>query len=667
MAKKRGDPRQVPMDFMVPPTDWVAPTRLPDMSGEDLVALDIETKDMGLTHKRGPGWVYRMGHIIGISYASENHSGYIPLRHPDTECMDPDTVYRWIDGIHRRSRCVYHRAMYDLGWLTTEYPEMTMPERLEDTMILEFSLDENQLTYNLDDTCRRRGIQGKDEHLLRAAAEAHGCDPKSDMWLMPAKYVGPYAEQDAVATRNLFRMLQPMLAGQDCEEAYRLETDLIPMILHMRRRGIRVDDQRAPQVRSRLLQERNMYLSQLSDRLQIGRPIEMGDVNSPQFLEKIFRSENLHVPRTAKGNASFKTDEIEKLDHWLPGMITGARKMNDAGEKFVGNYIMGFTHLGRIHAEIHPTKNDDGGTRTTRMAYSDPPLQQMPARNAKIKKMIRGLFLPEEGQVWGALDYSQQEYRLIVHFAALCKIVGVGEAVRMYRENPKTDFHTLAAELTKLPRRRAKDVNFAKAFGAGVSKFALMTGMTQEEAAQVMEQYDNLLPFVKGLSQFVSNRAQTRGYIRLIDGARSRYERWEPSWQDGEYLAPCSLEEAQRRVRTKGNPWFGKRLKRAMVHKAMNSLIQGSAARQTKMVMRECWRAGIPPLLQMHDELDWSFESESQAMMAKEIMIETVKLEVPVVVDAEFGVNWGDAAENKDTGYGATWAEAVNRDMSAVW
>lgn len=670
MARTVRDHRQVPMDFMVPPTNWVAPTRLPDLSGSDIVALDIETRDDGLKHKRGPGWVYGMGWVSGISYAADTgESGYIPLRHPDTECMDRDSVYSWLDRIHRTKRCVYHRAIYDLGWLTSEQPDLAWPENLEDTMVLEFSLDENQLTYNLDDVCRRRGVQGKDESLLRQAAEAHGCDPKSDLWRLPARYVGPYATQDAVATLQVFRKLWPMLGAQDCTDAYRLETDLIPLIVHMRRKGIGIDEDRAPQVRSRLLQERNMHLSILSEKLQIGRPVEMGDVNSPQFLEKIFRSESLPVPRTAKGNPSFKTDEIEKIDHWLPELVTGARKMNDAGEKFVGNYIMGFTHLGRIHAEIHPTKSDDGGTRTTRMAYSDPPLQQMPSRNDKIKKMIRGLFLPERGKVWGALDYSQQEYRLIVHFAKLCRIVGVDEAVRMYIENPNTDFHQLASELTKLPRRRAKDVNFAKAFGAGVPKFALMTGMSLEEATAVMSQYDDLLPFVKGLAQFVSNRAQAKGYIRLIDGARSRYERWEPNWQDGEYLAPCSMEEAQARVRDKNSPWHGKRLKRAMVHKAMNSLIQGSAARQTKLVMRELWREGIPPLLQMHDELDFEFGPDERGVMlrAQQIMVETVRLEVPVVVDAEFGINWGHASAEKEKMADGTERIVYDASWESAW
>lgn len=678
MAKKPRDHRQVPMDFMLPTTNWQAPTSLPDLSGYDMVAVDTENRDDGLKHSRGPGWVYNAGWVAGVAVATADFSKYIPIRHPDTPCFSEDEVLRWLSNLHRSgTRVVYHRAVYDLGWLTSAGDRsLPMPERLEDTMIMEFSLDENQLTYNLDDTCRRHGIKGKDETTLRAAAEALGCDPKADLWRMPARYVGPYAEQDARATLELARLLLPRISAQYLDDAYRLEMDLVPMIIAMRRRGIDIDEVRAPQVRSRLLQERNMYLSQLSERIQIGRPIEMGDVNSPLFLEKIFRSENLPIPRTAKGNSSFKTDVIEKLNHWLPELITGARKMNDAGEKFVGNYIMGFTHLGKIHAEIHQTKSDDGGTRTTRMAYSDPPLQQMPGRNEKIKKMIRGLFLPRKGRLWGALDYSQQEFRLIVHFAFLCHIYGVEKAVQMYRENPKTDFHDLAAELTRLPRRQAKDVNFAKAFGAGGPKFALMTGMDLQEALAVMKQYDEELPFVKGLAEFCTNRASAKGYLRLLDGARTRYERWEPRWldRDAEYFAPCDLQEAQRRVHDKDHPWHGARLKRAMVHKAMNSLIQGSAARQTKLCMRECWREGILPMLQMHDELDFDFDDPAEALRAQEIMRDTVRLEVPVMVDAEFGINWGRATkeEVKDTNgnktviYDASWDSAMKEMRDAA-
>lgn len=651
-------PTQLPMGFMLPDTDWEVPSRVPSLHRHETVAIDIETRDDGLANEIGPGWVYRTGHISGVALAAGDERYYLPVRHPETSNLPEDEVIRQLALIFKNCRCVFHKAIYDLGWLT-EMWGLPFPDRVEDTLIMEFTLEEYHKVYGLDAVCRRRGVPGKDEAALVEAARAHGLDPKKEMWKLPARFVGKYAEQDAGATLSLDRMLMPKIDAQGCMEAYRLETDIIPMIIKMRKRGIKIDVDKIPDARRQLREKRDENLAQLTQKLQIGRDVTIADVSSPKFLEAIFREENIPVTKTEKGNPSFKTENIEKIDHWLPGLVVQSRKMHDAGEKFIGNYIEGFLHRGRIHSEVHSTKSDDGGARTTRLAYSTPPLQQMPSRVDWIKKIIRGLFLPDTGRIWGALDYSQQEYRLIVHFAFVCHILGADKAVQMYRENPDTDFHDLASELTRLPRRKAKDVNFAKAFGAGVEKFAIMTGMTLEEAKETMFTYDDLLPFVKGLADFCSRRAQSKGFIKLLDGARSRYEQWEPRWQKkGTYHAPCSREEALARAADPDHDWYGERLKRAKTHKAMNSLIQGSAARQTKLCMRECYREGILPLLQMHDELDFDFDCQDDAIRAEEIMRDTVKLEVPVLVDAEFGVNWGAAAANKDTGYGASWDEA---------
>ena len=652
MARRNRDPRQRPMDFMLPESDWQHCPVLPDLRGRGRIAVDLETRDDGLRRKMGSGWVYGAGHIAGVAVAVEGQTFYANVRHPDGPVHDEDAVRRWVrDHMHSGDVPVMHNSPYDLGWLLSVW-DIPLPEVVDDTQIMAYLLDENRLSYSLDEVCRAHGVDGKDEDLLREAADALGCDPKADMWRMPEKFVAPYAVQDARATLEVASAMRAKLQGQRLEDAYRLECDLIPMIVEMRRRGVRIDMDRAPQIRDQLRDRRDQYLGKISDRLSIGRSVEMSDIQSPAFLKRVFDDESIPYSTTEKGNPSFKTDEIEKIDHWLPELICGARKAQDAGEKFIGKYIMEFAHMGRIHSEARSTK-----TRTTRFAYSDPPLQQMPSRNPEIAGMIRGLFLPEEGQVWGALDYSQQEFRLMVHFASLCGMAGVDDAVHKYRTDPRTDFHDLAAELTKLPRRKAKDVNFAKAFGAGRAKFALMTGMALEEAAQVMTQYDEELPFISRLSEFCQNRANKNGYVKLLDGARCHFDRWEVGWVEREKFADgqrrglpmhaCGIEEARQRVNDPEHPWYGGRLRRHGTHKAMNSVFQGSAARQTKLCMRECWREGIVPMLQLHDELGFTFSEKKTALRAQEIMVETVSLEVPVVVDAEFGTNWGDSMNKR--------------------
>lgn len=681
---------QLPMEFMLPHTEWAVPTTLPDMTDDGNLAIDIETRDDGLANDRGPGWVHRQGFITGVTISSLHRSVYAPIRHPDTECLDPDAVKRWVKHHllrpRSRGRKYFHNETYDLGWIWSEMG-IDPVEDGDDTLGMAFMLDENRLRYNLDSVCEDYGVPGKDEWQLRAAAEAFGLNPKKEMWKLPARFVGPYAQQDGTATVMLGDKLVPLLEKDGLMDAYQLEADIIPLTMHMRKRGVRVNTSRAEQTMDSFLAKSREALDELGDKFLVHgstRRWSVDDVRSPKFMAQVFTEHNVPYPQTEKGNDSFSNEWMSKREHDLPRLCARALQFHDAGHKFVGEYILGFTHMGRIHSEIHQFKGEDrGGTVTTRFSYSNPPLQQMPSRDEEIGPLIRRCFEPEEGEIWAAVDYSQQEFRLMVHFAKVCRMEGSDKPVQMYLENPNIDFHDMVAEITRLPRRRAKDVNFAKAFGAGPPKFALMTGMSLEEAKAAMAEYDSLLPFVSRLAEFCQGRADLRGYIRMIDGARGRFDRWEPRWTDrkklrdwidrckfeGRPIPPleaCSLEEAQRRVADPDHPWTG-RVRRYRTDKAMNKLIQGSAARQMKMAMRECWRERIIPSLQMHDELDLSVADPSVAERVGHLMQHVVKLVIPVKVDVEYGVNWGRAAKDKAIGHVPTWEAAVADRDSGEW
>jgi DNA polymerase I-like protein with 3'-5' exonuclease and polymerase domains len=359
--------------------------------------------------------------------------------------------------------------------------------------------------------------------------------------------------------------------------------------------------------------------------------------------------------------------EEGRQGHWLPLLVARAKQCHDTADKFLNGFLLQFCHRGRIHASINQFLSEDGGTRTHRFSYSDPPLQQMPSRGealikswtltGELVKLVRTCFLPEAGEKWCSPDYSQQEYRLMVHYAALKKLTKADWAVDKYLTDPNTDFHNMVVEMTGLIRQRAKDCNFAKSYGAGLAKFALMTGMARDEAERVMKQYDTEMPFISELNQLCDRLAKQRGYIVMLDGARMHFNTWEcAKWIEfeekreanykGMKTNDCSLEEARERASTKGHPWFGKPLKRANTRKAMNGLIQGGAARMTKMAMRELWRAGYLPLLQIHDELPNSVGSDKDGQRIGEIMRSVgsmFKARVPFKVDVEYGPNWGEA------------------------
>ena len=653
-------------------TDWISPTELPDLRGVRLIALDTEIKDERLTADMGSGWPFSAGYICGVCIAyragNEIRSHYFPLRHPDTANFDPVQLYQWLrDLVASGVRVVTQNGVFDWGWLRTE-AGISMPpgERIEELGALATIIDENRFTYGLDALCAWRGLPGKDESLLREAAIALGMKKKGEkpqayIWQMPAAIVGPYAEQDAASTLAVFESLDPILDREGTRNAYRLECELLPMVLEMRRRGIRVDVDAAERARSSLLTKRDAVLAELSEKL--GANVSMDEIAGKKWLAETFDRHNIKYPRTEKGNPSFKagnTGWMTRHPHWLPQLIIKANRYDNAGENFVGKYILDHVVRGRIHAEIHPHRSDDGGTRSLRFSYSDPPLQLMPKHDQELTSLIRGVFLPEEGEVWASLDQSQQEFRMVAHYAAHHKLSGAQQIVERYRISPDTDFHQFVADLANLERQPAKNANFAKIFGAGVRKFAEMINKPEGEARGIIDKYDHALPFIHRLGRLAERMAQRDGYLTLYGGARRHFDEWFMRglpWGKGA-LAPCSRAEAEQRIADPNHPWYRRHaLQRTDTHKALNALIQGSAARHTKLWMRACWREGFVPLLQMHDALECSMSSPEQAARVAQLGADVVNLEVPMLVDVKFGRTWSDAKH--------TWAELRPDELKA--
>lgn len=656
-----------------PETDWVAPSELPDLRDRDIIAIDTENKDEGLANGRGPGWALGpWGYICGVSYAAKGASGYIPINHPETEeCFPKENVMRWLDDHFRSSaRIVMHNGPYDIGWLGAPGYDLSPPENLEDTLAACVMVDENERSYSLENCCARAGIPGKDERLLGDAVEAYGGSrkkTKANLWRLPARFVGGYAEQDAVATLGLWHQTEPALIAQDLMDAYRTEMGLIPMVVAMRRRGIRVNASTMQQSARDFREVQARALKQIGEILELRRPVTIDELRTNKKMDQWFAAHHINVPRTAGGKmGSFSKDWMERHTHPLPRAVTLAFKMEDAATKFVENFILGFSHRGRIHSEVHQFKSDEGGTRSQRFSYSEPPLQQMPtpdkdprddAKNLiedlAVGTKIRRGFEPEKGTGWLAADYSQQEPRLTVHFASVCKARGAEAAVERYRENARTDYHTMVAEMTGRPRPIAKILNLGMTYGKGKRSLADELGVDLEAAEGILKDYHERLPFIKSLEDICKSRSSARGFIRLIDGARMHYPLWEGGWIDwdvrkdaearGKRLEPTDLDTARQRQADPEHPWSRTRLRRADTRKSLNNLVQGSAARQTKRAMLAMWREGFLPLLQMHDEVDVPVSSKAEVTRIGDIMVETTPLVVPTVVDLEVGPTWGEA------------------------
>jgi DNA polymerase I-like protein with 3'-5' exonuclease and polymerase domains len=584
------------------------------------------------------------GEIIGIAVAIEGWSGYYPIGHREGN-LDKRIVLEWFKDVCATSAIkIFHNAMYDVCWIKAY--NIPIHGAIVDTMVMASLIDENRLWYSLNSVAFDYLGAVKDEKALKDAAEKAGVDAKSEMYKLPAMYVGGYAEKDAELTLDLFKILSREIRKQSLEKIYRLETELFPCLIDMKFKGVRVDVEEAHKLKKQLLlQEENLLLEV---KKETGIDTEIWAARS---IAQVFDKLNLPYVRTEKTNApSFTKNFLQEHKHPLVNKIAKAREINKAHTTFIDT-ILKHSHHGRIHADINPIRSDQGGTVTGRFSYSNPNLQQIPARNKDLGPKIRSLFIPEKNHTWGCFDYSQQEPRLVVHFAASTNPIMFDDSVVNIVEkfkNNSVDFHQTVADMANISRSQAKTINLGLFYGMGKAKLQAELGLnTKAEAENLFNQYHENVPFVKELMTQTSNYAQKAGCISTLLGRRCRFDKWElDQWNNGKFIAPMSKIEAEAAFKEKypdAKPEvIEKGVRRAMTYKALNKLIQGSAADMTKKAMLDLYNEGIIPHIQIHDELDISVESEAQAKKIIEIMENAVTLAVPNKVDYESGNSWGD-------------------------
>jgi DNA polymerase I-like protein with 3'-5' exonuclease and polymerase domains len=573
---------------------------------------------------------------VGIAIAAGDQAWYFPIRHQNGHNLDPKMTLRWLSKQLATPHIdkIMHNATYDAGWLRAEGVEVQ--GRIIDTMVAAPLIDENRFSYSLNNLGRDYIDMRKDEKMLRAAAKDWGIDPKADMWRLPPSYVGAYAEQDAFMTLKLWDRFKTEISSQDLTHIFQLETSIIPLMLDMRWRGVRVDLDQAEVARKGL----RIKVQDLKDEIhrKTGVAIEPWAAAS---VQQVFEALNLQYPKTDAGAPSFTKQYLNAHPHEVCQMVVKLREFDKADSTFIDSILRHETK-GRIHTEFHQLRSDDGGTVTGRFSSSSPNLQQIPARDPDLKKLIRGLFIPEEGQMWGSFDYSSQEPRLLVHFAASMpdhmRSPVVDTIVEEYHKGD-VDLHQMVAEIAGISRKQAKAVNLGIMYGMGVTKLAAQLDISVDEAKRIMAEHKEKVPFVKQLADVASRRAESQGQIRTVLGRLCRFHLWEPTTFG--YSKPLPLEEAKKEYGNINN------LKRAFSYKALNKLIQGSAADQTKKAMADCYAEGLIPLLTVHDELCFSVENEAQSARIKEIMETGVPLRIPSKVDDDIPAlrglpnNWG--------------------------
>ena len=608
-----------------PQTEWIPPTDFPDLSKYDEIAIDLETKDPNLNERMGSGSVVGVGDVVGISLATHDWCAYYPIAHEGGGNMDRKMVLKWLqDQMNTDSIKIFHNAMYDICWLRAI--GITVQGKIVDTMIASSLVDENRLRYDLNSLSRDYVGKGKDEAALYEAAKSWGVDAKAEMYKLPAMYVGAYAERDAQLTLELWQEMKKQILHQDIQSIFDMEINLFPVLVDMRFLGVRVNQEQAGKEKKTLVEQEKKLLQEVLT--STGIDVQIWAARS---IAKAFDKLKLPYERTVKTQApSFTKNFLANHSHPVVQKIAKAREINKAHTTFIDT-ILKYSHKGRIHAEINQLRAEGGGTVTGRFSMNNPNLQQIPARNKELGPRIRSLFIPEEDHTWGCFDYNQQEPRLVVHYAALQNLYGVDEVVHAYLEGD-ADFHQIVADMADIPRTQAKTINLGLFYGMGKNKLQAELGVNKLQAESLFKQYHSKVPFVKQLMDAVMSRAQGAGKVRTLLGRLCRFHLWEPNQFGIHKPLPHDAALAE----------HGPGIRRAYTYKALNRLIQGSAADMTKKAMIELHKEGIIPHVQVHDELDISIGSEKEAQRIKDIMEGAVELEVPNKVDYEFGKNWGE-------------------------
>jgi len=624
-------------------TEWFPPDDFPDLSKYDEIAIDLETKDPDLKTK-GSSSMRGQGDVVGIAIAVKDWSGYYPIAHESGPNMERKKVLGWFaDVLKTKADKVFHNAIYDMCWI--HRLGLTVHGTVVDTMIMTSLVDENRFRYDLNSVAQHYTGMGKNESALQEAAKEWGVDPKAEMYKLPAMYVGEYAERDAEVTLALWQELKKEIEHQDLQSIVEVEQKVFPCILDMKIKGVRVSESQVDQLDHQLKLSYDKYIKRINDdtgmypEVWAAKSIEL--VCNKLGIDDFDRTEKTQKP-------SFTKNYLKNHKHPVLRAIASARELDKLKNTFLES-IKNYVYNGRIHADIHQLKGDFGGTITGRLSYSNPNLQQLP-NYTNIGMGIRSIFMPEEGHRWGCFDYSQQEPRLVVHYAlATLGTTGVQSIADKYdeaRENPDdpdiqlaADFHSMVAEIADIERGQAKTINLGLFYGMGKAKLQAQLGVTDQVARNLLATYHSKVPFVKQLIHHTMDRAQQRGWIRTILGRKCRFNMWEPAtfgMHKPQTFEDASMEHGSRNI------------KRAFTYKALNKLIQGSAADMTKQAMINLREAGITPMIQLHDELNVSYENKQEAVKIKEIMEQAVPLKVPNKVDFEDGECWGDIINNQE-------------------
>jgi DNA polymerase I-like protein with 3'-5' exonuclease and polymerase domains len=659
-----------------------------DLDGITTVAVDLETYDPNLKTK-GLGAIRGDGFVCGVAIATGKDTVYFPLSHSDTNLSLDKKLKLWEildEKLFQNEKItkVFHNAMYDVCWIRAVTGKK-MKGRIVDTMVAASVIDENRFRYSLDSLSKdflkekKGGYDLQEKTLVWSKGTIK--DPMSNMHKLPASIVKDYAKQDVNLTLKLWKLFDQefdkvlytkyeedekgnklknkdgnfiIVEEKTSRNIFELETKLFPCLVDMKFKGVKIDVEKARAFGKRLEKTRNNIIDYIARktniRIEIWAASSIKALLDHQNINDYTKTPKSGMPQLPKNYLSTHKNKYLRL-------IAKAREFDKAKNTFIEG-LLGFVHNGRIHADINQIKGEDGGTVTGRFSMSNPNLQQIPSKGYIGKKM-RELFIPETGSEWYSFDYSQQEPRIVVHYAIKLGMAGTADLQKEF-DKEDADFHQIVADMANIPRKQAKTINLGLFYGMGKIKLQKELNLDSKRAQTLFNTYHAKVPFVRQLSRDLSEFASNEGLLFTLGDRFCRFDKWETrdkEWNPEtnrftevklyptreEAIDGYKLEQMQKynKLIDSENEHFEKHYTRAFTYKALNRLVQGSAADMTKKAMVMLYEKGIIPHIQIHDELCVSIKDKETRTMVQNTMEQAIKLEINNKVDCEHGPNWG--------------------------
>jgi DNA polymerase-1 len=559
--------------------------------------------------------------LVGISLAIETNTGYyIPVGHRTGKQLDRSAVLEALRS----------------PMTTPEIPKFGHNLKYDYVILARYGLDVSPLSFDtmiaewlINPASRNLGLKNLswvrlDHQMTEIEALIGKGKNQISMAEVPIQDVAAYAADDAAVVLRLMPILRTELKEAQALPLFRdLEMPLVHVLAEMEMTGIRLDTDYLGGMSESL----GTRLQEMEDKIHtaVGGTF---NINSTQQLSiALFETLRLSPPdgtrKTASGHYSTAASVLEAMRgvHPVVDWILEHRELSKLKSTYVDALPQQVnSRTGRVH-----TSYNQAGSRTGRIASSDPNLQNIPIRT-EIGRMVRNGFVASPGQQLLSVDYSQVELRIVAHMAQDKAMIAAFKAGQdIHATTAAAIYGVDISEVTKEQRRHAKAINFGLIYGMSAFGLTRTTDLTLAESEDFVAEYFKQFPGVKRYLDGIRKQAAEQGYVETLLGRRRYF--------------PGLVNPSNQQVRMREE------------REAINAPIQGTAADIMKIAMLRVpaalKQAGIPAkiLLQVHDELVLETPQRflrKTATIVQDVMESTYELDVPLKTDARSGPNWGE-------------------------